>query len=290
MLGGTVGDALAELDKLLSGGKSPQVLAKDMVYYFRDLLIINTLGEASKNMIIASPTDLEMMRAQATNFNYSKIAKAIDLLSGVEADLRYSVQPRIVLETCIIRFFAQKSLEERVAELEKLLAGEARVQQNPQFRQNAAEHSKAVAVPNIPNTAPTQNLQNVAENSANYAQNAANLAQKQEKSESAKPTFGNAISENQKLLGELLGYLRDQKLMSLLMACRQIYKIAVDGAVARLFVKDASSVSVITSAKYKPILSEFMDNHGLKWEVVGLDGSGNVSELAGKLEGRLEIK
>lgn len=271
----TVGDALEILDQVLSGGKSPLVLSKDLVYYFRDLLIINALKVKADSMIIANPDDYKNMKLQATDENYFKIAKAIELLSSVEADLRYSAQPRIVLETCIIKFFAQKSLEERVAQLEKMLASGKFVgtaqnleepKQEPKSSENVSfeqtDEIKTTQVQASPDTAPIMKT-------------------------------SNSSQSTDRLLGQLLNYLREQKLMSLLMACRQINKITLDGDVAVLYIRDQSAIAMINSEKYSPIISEFFHKSSLKWRIyIGetQGQTGQVGDLATRLGGKLEIK
>ena len=114
-----VGEALVELDKVLSAGKSPLVFASDMVSYFRDLLLVHTLKEDSRQIVVVKDDIFEKMKTQATEKTYASILKAIEVLSGIEQELRFSVQPRIVLETAIIKTISESSLLERVEKLEE---------------------------------------------------------------------------------------------------------------------------------------------------------------------------
>ena len=116
-----VGEALVELDKVLSSGKSPLVFASNLISYFRDLLLIYTLGDKSREIVVVKDDVYEKMKAQATAENYDELVNAIEVLSGVEQELRYSTLPRMVLETAIIRVIKQLSLEERVQKLEEKL-------------------------------------------------------------------------------------------------------------------------------------------------------------------------
>lgn len=116
-----VGEALVELDKVLSSGKSPLVFASNLISYFRDLLLIYTLGDKSREIVVVKDDVYEKMKAQATAENYDELVNAIEVLSGVEQKLRYSTLPRMVLETAIIRVIKQLSLEERVQKLEEKL-------------------------------------------------------------------------------------------------------------------------------------------------------------------------
>ncbi len=116
-----VGGALIYIDKLLATGKSPLMLASDLIMYYRDLLLINSLKEKSRKIVIVKDDIYEKMSAQAISENYNKIVKAIEELSSVEQELRYSVQPRLVLESAIIKTANSLSFEERLEILEEKL-------------------------------------------------------------------------------------------------------------------------------------------------------------------------
>lgn len=117
-----LGGVLEEVDKCLGEGKPPMVLSKELISYFRDLLVIMTVNENKAKEMVIVPTDVfSKMKAQATKENYSLIIGAIESLSTVEQDLRYSVQPKIVLETALIKAMNFLNLEARVSALEKQL-------------------------------------------------------------------------------------------------------------------------------------------------------------------------
>ena len=117
-----MGGALESLDKCLGEGKPPLVLSKELISYFRDLLVILTLPEEKSKELVIVPSDVySKMKAQATRDNYSQIISAIEQLSFVEQDLRYSVQPKIVLETTLIKVMNFIDLESRVSAIEKQL-------------------------------------------------------------------------------------------------------------------------------------------------------------------------
>lgn len=285
ILSGTIGDALGKLDNVLSGGKSPLVLSKDLVCYFRDLLIINALKERADSMIIANPDDYAQMKAQATDKNYAKIVKVIELLSGVEADLRYSVQPRIVLETCIIKLFAQQSVEERLEKLERMLASGAiaPATNNSQIlNNNQASQANLASKAILAGENSAQNLSKMSNESQTMAaDNAPNMER----------TAPSQAASGDKLLGQILTYLREQKLMSLLMACRQITKIVLVDKVAKLYIRDSSAIALLSSEKYSKVISEYLDNFGYKWQIVGQNATANpIGDLSNKLGGKLEIK
>lgn len=119
MLQGNVGTAMLAMDEVLSQGKSPLVLSKDLIAYFRDILMLITIGDKAKEMMIADPEDLQEMQKQANPENYTKVVQAMEELSKIEAELRYSLQPRIVLECGVVRAIENTSLLQRVENLEK---------------------------------------------------------------------------------------------------------------------------------------------------------------------------
>lgn len=114
-----IGEALKEIDVVLSSGKSPLVFSNDLISYFRDLLLIYSLNEKAREIVVVKDDIYNSMNAQAVNENYVEILKAIEVLSSVEQDLRYSAQPRIVLETAIIKIIDESSLVRRIENLEQ---------------------------------------------------------------------------------------------------------------------------------------------------------------------------
>ena len=115
------GAALVELDKILSLGKTPLVFSNDLIGYFRDLLLVYSLGEKSRDIVVVRDDVFESMQSQAKAENYAEILKAIEVLSSVEQELRYSAEPRIVLETATIKIINEASLVRRVEALEEIV-------------------------------------------------------------------------------------------------------------------------------------------------------------------------
>lgn len=116
-----LGETLVELDKVLSTGKSPLVFSNDLIAYFRDLLLIWSLSEKSREIVVVKDDVYEKMKNQAQQDNYAKIVDSIEQLSQIEQELRYSAKPRIVLESELIKIINRNSLIERVENLEKIV-------------------------------------------------------------------------------------------------------------------------------------------------------------------------
>ena len=74
-----VGSALVELDKVLSSGKSPLVFASNLISYFRDLLLIYSLGDKAREIVVVKDDIYEKMKGQATAENYGELVSAIEI-------------------------------------------------------------------------------------------------------------------------------------------------------------------------------------------------------------------
>ncbi len=121
LLAKQTGEVLVELDSVLSSGKSPLVFSNDLISYFRDLLLVYTLGDKSREIVVVKDDIYAEMKKQGIESNYTVIVKAIEILSGVEQELRYSAQPRIVLETALNKIIKDSSIIDRIEKIEQEL-------------------------------------------------------------------------------------------------------------------------------------------------------------------------
>ena len=122
-------EAIGLIEEASSLGKSVQLLTKDLTKYFRDLIIIK--HDAKANQTLKLPDQLFTAAQEiARAFDDVVLMRALDIFSGVEAKSRYSNQPKILLETAIIKTAMLSgeelsdlvakiaALEQKVAELE----------------------------------------------------------------------------------------------------------------------------------------------------------------------------
>ncbi len=265
LLKSDLGGSLRELDKVLSEGKSPLVLSKDLISYLRDLLVVEALGDEGKKMVVASEDFYKKIQSQAISQNYGRIISALNALSEVEQELRYSINPRLVLETAIIKTMTQVSLEERLQNIEKRLDGGQVVAAEPRNVQTTATAQPAVS------------------------EAAKEVSPANERAESPVTT---SASEHE-LLGKLLTFLRERKDMSLLSCIRQATSLKVENGVALIAMEDKMSIDLASRDKYKPLLSEFFSGFGLSYRFVlaktGPD-MGDVTELRNEFGDKLKIE
>ena len=106
--------------------------------------------------------------------------------------------------------------------------------------------------------------------------------------EQAKPTV---LGDDIRLLGELLGYLRQNKEMSLLMLCRQIKTIKVDGNVAEIVSDDDNMKSLVSNEKYHQVIGEFFKGKGLGFKIFEKVQTESAVDVLNKLlGGKLVVK
>ena len=249
-----MGAMLTNLDNALSTGKRPMVIAKDLIMHFRDLLVILTVPEKSKELVVVQKDIFEKMQEQATNENFNIIVEAIKSLSEVEQNLRYSNNPRIVLETALIKVVSNISVLDRLARLESGVV--------PIKTQVVTPETKPVKIQTETKPLPSQKE----ENSVSLTDDA--------------------------LLGELFTHLREQKSMGLLTAVRQIKKLTLSGKQAVILVEDQITKDMICSPRHERELRAFFEEKGLSFtiKVVESNTKKDIDGLKNMLGGNITIE
>lgn len=105
MLDGNHKACLDVIDKVIKSGVSVSVFAKDLSSILRDILILNSNIDAK----LSYPTKiLEQMKAISTK-PVGVLLRALEHVASLEGELRYSVQPRLILEATVLRIGEAKS-------------------------------------------------------------------------------------------------------------------------------------------------------------------------------------
>ena len=101
MISGDIGGVLDEIHSAFTSGKNLISLSKDLTTHFRDLMVIKNCRESEN--ILSLPKDLfAKLSNQANTVNAKKLLAFMEKLSGIEADLKYALNPRVLLEiTCL---------------------------------------------------------------------------------------------------------------------------------------------------------------------------------------------
>lgn len=127
ILKGEAAELLDKLGRLAQDGKDLAVFLKDLIHHLRNLLIVKICGRAEALLDVDAAT-LDRLEAQAAEGSQTRVLRAMDMLSALEADLRYSTQPRVLVELAAVKICrperteALEDLQDRIETLERRLA------------------------------------------------------------------------------------------------------------------------------------------------------------------------
>lgn len=111
--------ALVLIDDIIGQGKDIEQFIKDLIVHFRNLMIIKSSKNAKDILQI---DNIDKYTSQSNDFNLEYIMNILEILTKSESDVKWSSQPRIVLEMAminIIKSFENLSLSDRVKRLEE---------------------------------------------------------------------------------------------------------------------------------------------------------------------------
>ena len=100
--------ALLLLSRILAEGKEVRQLLKDWIAHYRNLLIIKFV-ENPEDLLNMSVENIERIREQSQSLGFNEIDRCIRELSDTLTEAKWSAQPRILLELCIVRLAAGAS-------------------------------------------------------------------------------------------------------------------------------------------------------------------------------------
>lgn len=97
-----VAEALLLLDRVLADGKDVRQFMKDWVTHYRNLLITKFVNNA-EDMLNMSCENIERICGQSQRLDVMEINNGIIELSKTMADAKWSTQPRVLLELCMVK-------------------------------------------------------------------------------------------------------------------------------------------------------------------------------------------
>ena len=126
ILSGKGGEAFEKTEEILAEGKSVGMLLKDVMNFLNACAVAKMCRDADK--ILALPKDMfALVSDTAKGTDGHMLLRATEIFARTENDLRYSVSPRIVFETAVLKAsmpqsdYDTESLLSRIAALEKRL-------------------------------------------------------------------------------------------------------------------------------------------------------------------------
>ncbi|ABN53348.1 MAG TPA: DNA polymerase III subunit gamma/tau [Hungateiclostridium thermocellum] len=97
-----VGRVLNAVDELVMEGKNIGQFVSELVMYYRNLMICSSLSNP-EDIIDASADSIQRMKEQCKGLELFEIVTVIKELSSLEAALKWSTHPRVLLETTLIK-------------------------------------------------------------------------------------------------------------------------------------------------------------------------------------------
>ncbi len=123
ILDGNTGNALSGADRLLRMGRT--TLGRDLANYFNELITIkNVQGYRPKTM---TKEEYATLADRAERYSDYRIGRAMEIMAGVENQLRFASQPRILMEASIVKACSLvtettvEGVEGRIRDLEEQL-------------------------------------------------------------------------------------------------------------------------------------------------------------------------
>ncbi|NLY18311.1 MAG: DNA polymerase III subunit gamma/tau [Clostridiaceae bacterium] len=149
-------ESILNIDRLFSQGKDPGHFLQKVIQLYRDILVFKSLG-STENLLSMTDDAREAIPALSKSVPDEMILAAIRELSDLEAGIKWSTSPRILLETAFIRICTReisrcdddldvkiKLLESRIRELEEKLSqsGETTFRHEKDKTENNSEYNK----------------------------------------------------------------------------------------------------------------------------------------------------
>ncbi|NCA68432.1 MAG: hypothetical protein EOM87_10290, partial [Clostridia bacterium] len=242
---GNLPAALSAIEKTSALGKSIPALARDITKLLRDLLIIK--NDSRANSFLQLPDKIyEEARAVADKATSPMILRALEILSSVDMNMKYSTFPRILLETAVSKA-ATMDGESNLDLISKIDSLEQRINKGIVV-QNTAQNPSNNDSNSINNP---DRIHNVDNDRANNDEDAKILAQDGIKELEAPPINIQLISdildrstksEISKVKGDLVNKLRQNKatMLSIMVGDNDtLVKVCEDKTVCILFTKDS---------------------------------------------------
>ena len=103
-----VGKVLTLINDIDKSGKNLSVFVKDMAKHVRNLLVCSSCADAS-SILAETEEDFKKLKEQSESFEMSQLINMLQVFGGAENELRYTLSPRILLETLALSIISGDS-------------------------------------------------------------------------------------------------------------------------------------------------------------------------------------
>ena len=106
-----IGGVLTAINDIDQKGKNLSVFVKDLSRHARNLLICKTCQKPNEILNLANDT-FALLENQAQRFDEKTLIHYLQVFGGCENELRYTISPRLLLETLSLSILTNESLDE----------------------------------------------------------------------------------------------------------------------------------------------------------------------------------
>ncbi len=104
ILGRNDKEVLSLVERSVSQGVSVPQLARDLVYHFRNLMLVKIKAD---EMLDLSKEQIKRLAAEAEKYPLKELKDTVVALSGAETDMKWHHNPRIVLEVALLEILEE---------------------------------------------------------------------------------------------------------------------------------------------------------------------------------------
>lgn len=140
--------AMLLLQEISREGKDMSQFARDLLNHYRNLLMAKLVDQAEEVIDLSRET-ISMLKEQSSRYGRDNIIRCINILSDLTAEIKWSPQPKIILEVAIIKMcklqkdMSPDGLLSRIEKLEEALAkGEISITAVPEEKKAKKEKEK----------------------------------------------------------------------------------------------------------------------------------------------------
>ncbi len=142
---GDTAAAVSALDYMLAAGKSIDIIIGGLIAAARNIMMCLTLKNPG-TVIDVSGESLDELKAAAKDFTEEKCVNCIKTLSGAAADVKFSPNPRVTLEICLIKLCNPSYMQSQEALLDRLSSVEKKMAEGVPVKKESASAKKTEAV------------------------------------------------------------------------------------------------------------------------------------------------
>jgi DNA polymerase-3 subunit gamma/tau len=121
------GEAISIINEVAAGGKDISQFIRDLMILYRNLLMTKVVSKC-EDVIDMSKEGIQQLKRQSEDYDKNNIIRCISILSELENEAKWSVNPRILLEVALVKMCRagmDKSLDgilTRISKLEDIIA------------------------------------------------------------------------------------------------------------------------------------------------------------------------